>query len=188
MADITLDDLTAGRGYEHWATQSQMQSLIEQTKDIPRIAGFFQALGSTSKKETDISKAILNAARQNLQANQRGNQADAKGRAEDKRANAQANGKVNQNISKLTQITSSFMRTDGRPGGMFGLMAKGYDMIANAVGGIGQTGDAAGDATGKINKYRSSTVIALPEFFLPCCAFVVSFPNVCLHSCVRRPD
>ena len=152
MADITLDDLTAGRGYEHWATQSQMQSLIEQTKDIPRIAGFFQALGSTSKKETDISKAILQAARQNLQANQRGNQADAKGRAEDKRANAQANGKVNQNISKLTQITSSFMRTDGRPGGMFGLMAKGYDMIANAVGGIGQTGDAAGDATGKINK------------------------------------
>lgn len=152
MADITLDDLTAGRGYEHWATQSQMQSLIEQTKDIPRIAGFFQALGSTSKKETDISKAILNAARQNLQANQRGNQADAKGRAEDKRANAQANGKVNQNISKLTQITSSFMRTDGRPGGMFGLMAKGYDMIASAVGGIGQTGNAAGDATGKINK------------------------------------
>lgn len=152
MADITLDDLTAGRGYEHWATQSQMQSLIEQTKDIPRIAGFFQSLGSTSKKETDISKAILNAARQNLQANQRGNQADAKGRSEDKRANAQANGKVNQNISKLTQITSSFMRTDGRPGGMFGLMAKGYDMIASAVGGIGQTGDAAGDATGKINK------------------------------------
>ena len=88
MADITLDDLTAGRGYEHWATQTQMASLIEQTKDIPRIAGFFQALGSTSKKETDISKAILNAARQNLAANQRGNQADAKGRAEDKRRSA----------------------------------------------------------------------------------------------------
>ena len=152
MADITLDDLTAGRGYEHWATQTQMASLIEQTKDIPRIAGFFQALGSTSKKETDISKAILNAARQNLQANQRGNQADAKGRAEDKRANAMANGKVNQNISKLTQITSTFMRTDGRPGGMFGLIAKGYDMVAGALGGIGGTGDAAAEAKGKISK------------------------------------
>lgn len=160
MADITLDDLTAGRGYEHWATQTQMQSLIEQTKDIPRIAGFFQALGSTSKKETDISKAILNAARQNLQANQRGNQADAKSRAEDKRANASANGKVNQNISKLTQITSSFMRTDGRPGGMFGLMAKGYDMIAGAIGGIGQTGNAAGDATGKISKMGMAAGLA----------------------------
>lgn len=141
MADITLDDLTAGRGYEHWATQSQMQSLIEQTKDIPRIAGFFQALGSTSKKETDLSKAILQAARQNLQVNQAGNRADAKGRKEDQRANAMASGKVNANISKLTQITSSFMRTDGRPGGMFGLMAKGYDMIANAVGGIGGNND-----------------------------------------------
>ena len=160
MADITLDDLTAGRGYEHWATQTQMASLIEQTKDIPRIAGFFQALGSTSKKETDISKAILNAARQNLQANQRGNQADAKSRAEDKRANASANGKVNQNISKLTQITSSFMRTDGRPGGMFGLMAKGYDMIAGAIGGIGQTGNAAGDATGKISKMGMAAGLA----------------------------
>jgi hypothetical protein len=141
MADITLDDLTAGRGYEHWATQSQMQSLIEQTKDIPRIAGFFQALGSTSKKETDLSKAILQAARQNLQVNQAGNRADAKGRKEDQRANAMVGGKVNANISKLTQITSSFMRTDGRPGGMFGLMAKGYDMIANAVGGIGGNND-----------------------------------------------
>ena len=54
MADITLDDLQAGRGYEHWATQSQMASLIDQTKEIPRIAGFFQQLSQASSKETNL--------------------------------------------------------------------------------------------------------------------------------------
>lgn len=159
MADITLDDLTAGRGYEHWATQSQMESLINQTKDIPRIAGFFQSLGSTSKKETDLSKAILDAARKNLAENKKQNQGQgdlSKGLDKNQSATRKMAEVQGANISKLTQATSTLMRSEGRAGDAFGFMAQGIEMVANGLRGLGSSvSDTAaataegGQATGR---------------------------------------
>jgi len=150
MADITLDDLTAGRGYEHWATQSQMESLINQTKDIPRIAGFFQSLGSTSKKETDLSKAILDAARKNLAENKKQNQGQgdlSKGLSKNQDAATKAAQITGANISKLTQATSTLMRSEGRAGDAFGFMARGIEMVSNGLSGLGRAAENATTAT-----------------------------------------
>lgn len=150
MADITLDDLTAGRGYEHWATQSQMESLINQTKDIPRIAGFFQSLGSTSKKETDLSKAILDAARKNLAENKKQNQGQgdlSKGLSKNQDAATKAAQITGANISKLTQATSTLMRSEGRAGDAFGFMARGIEMVSNGLSGLGKAAENATTAT-----------------------------------------
>ena len=164
MADITLDDLQAGRGYEHWATQSQMASLIDQTKEIPRIAGFFQQLSQASSKETNLQNAILTAARNNLKENRQARAADAKEYKENDRARKTGNDKINQNVSKLTQITSSFLRTDPNGKGVFGLMAKGIDLLGQGAQGLGNAAGGAADNVGKMGKGAGIASGALSVF------------------------